>query len=557
MKRISLGTAALLFLLMMAAPVAGQSGNLLQDPSFEAPGNFNVILNSVDEGTVFGVPAAWDGWILTSPRTEPWMNLVPDGYPHTGLFKFDGGRSLSISRGFATFTTAVFQRVSVAAGSNVRGSARAFMERGNSPPPGAQFRVGIDPNGGSDPLAPGIVWSPWVASPNSWVQATVDATVGAGGAVTLFLYSTQTSPTNPNAIYWDDATLTLGGGGAAVASGTPGSANVLPTPAFAPFVLAQGQREDGSIVHIVVPGDTLDAIAVAYQTTRDELLALNNLTSRNFLQLGQEILVRPPFTATPAVQPTGRTPVPSRTPSTALQTSVATAARTVTTLATTSTTAEATSDTTAVSSAATTTIEATVTTEATEVIPTETPTPPATATDLPPAPITQVAQAPTEPVDVTRMCFWAFDDVNQNRIQEGDEQLVAGATVLVVQGGTRVRSITTTVDDPVCVDDLEAGDYTAELESPDGYGPTTAASLNLRVQELARTNVRFGVAQGIQPVVPPTARPETESTPLPTPLPAEAEAPNPLEQYGGILVIGIAVAVIMGGAALALFIRGR
>lgn len=556
MKRVSLGTAALLVFLIVVVPAAGQSGNLLQDPSFEAPGNYNVILNSVDEGTVFGVPAAWDGWILTSPRTESWMNLVPDGYPHTGLFKFDGGRSLSISRGFATFTTAVFQRVSVAAGSNVRGTARAFMERGNSPPPGAQFRIGIDPNGGSDPLAPGVVWSPWVASPNSWVQATVDATAGAGGAVTLFLYSTQTSPTNPNAIYWDDTTLTLGGSGAA-ASGTPGSANVLPTPAFAPFVMAQGQREDGSIVHVVVPGDTLDAIAVAYQTTRDELLALNNLTSRNFLQVGQEILVRPPFTATPAGQPTSKTPTPSRTQATATQTGSVTAVQIDTTTAAAPTATVTAADGTSVEADATTTVESTATIEATEIVPTATFTPSATATDLPPAPITQVAQAPTEPADVTRVCFWAFDDVNQNRIQEGGELLVADATVLVVQGGVRVRSITTTANDPVCVDDLDAGDYTAELESPEGYGPTTAESLNLRVQELTRTNVRFGVAQGVQPVIPPTAQPQVESTPLPTPQPAEAQAANPLAQYGGILVIGIAVAVIMGGAALALFIRGR
>lgn len=548
MKRISLGTAALLLFVLLAAPAAGQSGNLLQDPSFEAPGDFKVILNSVDEGTVFGVPAAWDGWISTSPRTESWMNLVPDGYPHTGLFKFDGGRSLSISRGFATFTTAVFQRVNVPPGSNVRGSARAFMERGSSPPPGAQFRVGIDPNGGSDPLAPGIVWSPWVSSPNSWVQATVDATAGAGGVVTLFLYSTQTSPTNPNAIYWDDTSLTLGGEGSAVASGTPGSADVLPTPAFAPFVQAQGQREDGSIVHIVVPGDTLDAIAVAYRTTRDELLALNNLTSRNFLQVGQEILVRPPFTATPSSQPTARTPLPTQTPAAAAGSAVPTTTSTVSLVAASST---VTTDDTVTASAVT------ATAEATEAQPTQTSTPSATPTEMPPAPITQVAQVPTEPVDVTRVCFWAFDDVNQNRIQEGDELLVAGATVVVAQGGTRVRSITTTVDAPVCVDDLEAGDYTAEFEPPDGYGPTTAAVLNLRVQELTRTNVRFGVAQGVQPVVPPTARPQAESTPLPTPLPAEAEAQNPLQQFGGILVIGIAVAIILGGAALALFIRGQ
>src|SRR5690606_6611045 len=73
----------------------------------------------------------------------------------------------------------------------------------------------------------------------------------------------------------------------------------------------QGVREDGSIVHIVVEGDTLDAIAVAYRTTRDEILRLNDMTSRNFLQLGQEIIVRPPTaqqTPDPSAAAAGSTP---------------------------------------------------------------------------------------------------------------------------------------------------------------------------------------------------------------------------------------------------------
>ena len=573
---------ALLTLLVLGTGINAQSTNLLTDPSFEAAGNYNVILASNEEGTVFGVPAAWDGWIATTPRSETWMNLVPDGYPHTGLFKFDGGRSLSISRGFATFTTVVYQRVSVAAGTNVRGSARGFMERGSTPPPGAQFRVGIDPTGGENPLNPAVVWSPWVASPNSWVQATVDAT-SASGAVTLFLYSTQTSPSNPNAMYWDDARLETGGaGGTAAASGTPGTANVLPTPAFAPFVAPQGVREDGSIVHIVVAGDTLDAIAVAYRTTRDEILRLNDMTSRNFLQLGQEIIVRPP-TAKQTPDPSAATPAGSSTPgiisgtlgvaATGVGTQAAAIAQTVIAQATSTPTTGALATSSGASASATvpaisttsegaqavtpgTTVVADVETTATHEL-SATPTPEASLTDLPPAPVTEVADVPTIAPDVTALCAWMFDDANQNRIQEASESPLAGGTIEIRQGNEVIESFTTDGSaEPACFFEIEPGDYTASAAAPDGYGLTTAAVLNLRVQENARTNVRFGAGEGVTSILPPTQVAQVVETQVPAPVQEEA-ASDSLLQMSGLLLVGLAGVVILGGIGLALFIRGR
>ena len=573
---------ALLALLVLGTSLNAQSTNLLANPSFEEAGNYNVILASNEEGTVFGVPPSWDGWIATTPRSETWMNLVPDGYPHTGLFKFDGGRSLSISRGFASFTTAVYQRVSVAAGTNVRGSARGFMERGSTPPPGAQFRVGIDPTGGENPLNPAVIWSPWVASPNSWVQATVDAT-SASGAVTLFLYSTQTSPSNPNAIYWDDARLETGGlGGTAAASGTPGTANVLPTPAFAPFVAPQGMREDGSIVHIVVAGDTLDAIAVAYRTTRDEILRLNDMTSRNFLQVGQEIIVRPP-TAQQTPDPSAATPAGSATQGiigstfgvtvTGMGTQAAAIAQTVIAQATSTPTTGA-LVTNSGASASPTVPQVTTTGESAQAVtpgstavaaveasatlePSATPTAEASPTDLPPAPVTEVADVPTIAPNVTALCAWMFDDANQNRIQEASESPLAGGTIEIRQGDTVVETFTTDESgEPTCFFEIEPGDYTASATAPDSYGLTTAAVLNLRVQENARTNVRFGAGEGVTSILPPTQVAQVVETQVPAPVQEEA-ASDSLLQMSGLLLVGLAGVVILGGIGLALFIRGR
>lgn len=539
--------------------VNAQTGNLLQNPSFEVPGNFNIILNSTEEGTVFGVPPSWDGWILTTPRTETWMNLVPDGYPHTGLFKFDGGRSLSISRGFATFTTSVFQRVTVESGANVRGSARGFMERGNTPPPGAQFRVGIDPTGGTNPLNPAVVWSPWVSSPNSWVQATVEATA-SGGAVTLFLYSTQSSPSNPNAIYWDDTVLEIGGAGGASTSGTPGSANVLPTPAFAPFVQPQGMRPDGSIVHVVVTGDTLDAIAVAYGTTRDALLALNPEINRNFLQLGQEIIVQPagtiPVSGTPSAVTTQvrETSTPTARGTSQGSPSAVQSPTLLSSVTLVVTEPSAATPTTALTAAETPAVESTPTTVP---MSTDTSTPEPSPTDLPPAPVTQIAQVPEPSPDVTALCVWMFDDKNQNRIQEGGEANIAGGTIEIKQGAAVLQTyVTQDTPEPECIYNLTPGDYTASGIAPDGYGLTTSAVLNLRVQQNARTNLRFGASEGVTSLIVPTEVAQVAPTATVEVIVDEVPAQSIL-QMSGILLVGLAGVVILGGIGLALIIRGR
>lgn len=83
------------------------------------------------------------------------------------------------------------------------------------------------------------------------------------------------------------------------------SAQPESAPAFvAPIVLAS-PREDGSVVHRVLTGQTLWAIAARYEVPLETLLLYNNLTEDSFLQPGDELLVRlaegqaPPPTPTP------------------------------------------------------------------------------------------------------------------------------------------------------------------------------------------------------------------------------------------------------------------
>ncbi len=66
-----------------------------------------------------------------------------------------------------------------------------------------------------------------------------------------------------------------------------------PSVQYAPFVQQQTPQADGSIVHIVRPGDTINAIAVAYDADPLELIIFNQLEHMGrWIYPGQELLVR-------------------------------------------------------------------------------------------------------------------------------------------------------------------------------------------------------------------------------------------------------------------------
>ncbi|RJP54115.1 MAG: LysM peptidoglycan-binding domain-containing protein [Anaerolineaceae bacterium] len=93
----------------------------------------------------------------------------------------------------------------------------------------------------------------------------------------------------------------------ATSSGGGGVVSTLAT------VIPNTPKPDGSISHIVRPGETLWSIAIAYQTTIAELKSLNNLQTDEIYP-NQTLQISPPAsTQTPAPTSTG-TPVPTATP---------------------------------------------------------------------------------------------------------------------------------------------------------------------------------------------------------------------------------------------------
>lgn len=59
-------------------------------------------------------------------------------------------------------------------------------------------------------------------------------------------------------------------------------------------VYRQRGQEDGSIIHVVRPGEILGRIARAYGIRQQEIIDFNGLTNRNLLSVGQALLIQPP-----------------------------------------------------------------------------------------------------------------------------------------------------------------------------------------------------------------------------------------------------------------------
>ncbi|MGB7337325.1 MAG: LysM peptidoglycan-binding domain-containing protein [Phototrophicaceae bacterium] len=526
--------------------------NLLQNPGFNGSGSY-VDQRPAGATQPFAIAPGWNGWQTTSPRTTSWMNLEPIAFPHTGDSKREGDASQNVGRGDSTFTAAVYQTIGgVAEGNTYRFSVWVFQDSETGS--GSQTRVGIGSNVGGNPFGSPITWSSWSGAIDSWQQLTVEATVPAG-SITVFIYSTQSVPKPQNQNYYDEATLVLlnADGTVNVGAGQEATANpdgtVMPpapptsTPqVFAPFVNAQGAQDSGRIVHTVTSGDTLAAIAVAYGVPSAEILELNGLTREEarFLRIGQQLIIsegNPDAAEEPAdetEEPTDETNetaqssgFASPTPRTAAQASTDIPTPTV------------------------------VPTEATEEpTPDVSPTPteiPATPTDAPTAPVEQGSDSDPLAID-TGVCTLMFDDLNNNNIQEAGEDLLEGGQITLSDDtDTVLQEYITDGSEPFCFEELSAGNYTMRGTAPDGYGLNTSLRA-VNVQAGQVFTVSYAAVEGLEVAVIPTV-----NTSAVDDEPIIEETPDPLgniRNIAGILVLGIAGAVLIGGVVVG-FIVGR
>lgn len=88
----------------------------------------------------------------------------------------------------------------------------------------------------------------------------------------------------------------------------PARANVIaddqPAPLRVTPITLASPREDGSIVHVLQPGQAMWTIAAHYDVDLDFLLQINNMDEDDFVIDGQDVLVRPPDDWVPPPTPT-------------------------------------------------------------------------------------------------------------------------------------------------------------------------------------------------------------------------------------------------------------
>ncbi len=137
--------------------------------------------------------------------------------------------------------------------------------------------------------------------------------------------------------------------------------------------------------------------------------------------------------------------------------------------------------------------------------------PPAPVESAPPAPIRSVASGDVLPSinpagDAAQVCISLYEDVNADRVQETAEvSLPGGVITLTGASGVAGEHAMDTSPEPYCFADLVAGEYTASMQAPQGYGLTTPAQLTVQAIAGAKVNLAFGAAQGVLPVTPPPA----------------------------------------------------
>ncbi len=507
--------------------IQAQGQELLQNPSFES---------------YYGTPQGLvpQGWTLTS-------NAPVSSAGHTWPGESRTGAAWDISATKTAFTFIGYQFVpGVRAGSKLRFSAWAnvftcdrntsCIEAGRSyrvsdQSSGARTRIGADPKGGTDPNAPSVVWSAFTAPFDVYQQMTIDFDSQNDNGVTVFLYATQSVGMLLNHAYWDDASLQLL---------TPGNGLATDTPQYAPMVRTQEAQPDGSIIHVVQPGDTLSSIAYAYKVTVQQIRDLNHLSPDfRFLQIGQKLLIKPPDKAIATGAATGA----ATSPATSAAAGAATEAQ-----------VESSTGMPSPQTPVAAAVGSVVTANPTEVaIAAATPTPEPTRVVEQDTPLPTVIPINKE----TSVCVTTFDDTNANHWQDSGEKLLPGVTLNLMQGGQSVKSVTTTADNPACFTGMAPGVYQITAIPPNNYGLTTSGQLEIEVKPGAPITLTFGAANGYKPTPANTLLNDGSLPPASAQQSKTAPFLDTLLANSGLIVFGLAGLVLVGGLGLALMIRRR
>jgi uncharacterized protein YgiM (DUF1202 family) len=152
--------------------------------------------------STFKLPSGWSGG-FTSGGAESWSNLEPTGGLFQGQYRTSGRFSYGLQRNDGSFTAWIYQRVPASSGALLDGRAFAYVVGGAT----SYVALGIDPTGGTNIASRSIIWQGVSGITNQWIRLRLSV-LGQNSTATIFLYAKQDLPYNPNAVYWDEVTLT-------------------------------------------------------------------------------------------------------------------------------------------------------------------------------------------------------------------------------------------------------------------------------------------------------------------------------------------------------------
>jgi hypothetical protein len=199
--------------LTQAAPLA--QNNLIRNPSFE--GSYKQFAHFA---TAQMAPEWLPWWKPQGGGDEPWKNRMPEykrawrGDKPEGMRVKSGDTAQQLFTFHGTHDGGVYQRIGgIQPGTRLRFTIWGSAWAGNKDEPDKSegggpmhTRIGIDPNGGTDPYSAAIVWSGEGNPLDTWVQFAVEANA-ARDTVTVFTRTTPEYPSKHNDVYWDDASL--------------------------------------------------------------------------------------------------------------------------------------------------------------------------------------------------------------------------------------------------------------------------------------------------------------------------------------------------------------
>ncbi len=495
------------------SPAAQAIGtNLLVNPGFEGigkpidnplpnPDNWTRdTFNGVPYSEIF-TPEGWVTWWQEGEYKRPECKVIPNEPPFNSepVRIYQGYYSGMCFTFFGKQNAGYFQVVrDLPPGSIVEGSfyAHAWSCGEDNPPlscgdPYAfSFQVGIDPNGGTDPFSPNIVWSaPYYHYDTFGLVGPVQATVGPSGAVTFFIRAHGKWALKHNDAYFDSASLTLV---TPAETPTPTPPPPPPTPAIPPTPqFTPTPRPDGAIVHTVVAGDTLFGIALAYDVPVEQIYKLNGLDSSSILQIGQEIVISVAEGAAP-------TPTPEATAEPADQTGTSAPGE-------------------------------------------------EQGGELPAAPAAGKAA-------VCVLAFYDANGDMFREADAGEMLLPNAQITLLAKSGPVDSRTTDGISEPWCFEDLEPGNYILRHTPPPGYALVDGGQWNFVLSEGQVLNLELGYTRSdkeSEATQPPGTGTEN---PTPAEQPGETESEstsnvtsvlNIVLRVSGFIVLALAVAVLV------------